>query len=237
MLNPIRDLLDPSFPLGNYVWFDLSFPDKSRQFVIDEGRQALALLVIRDIVLILNAECGVNQSDCERGELVGKGRARVVMGRTDDVDILPDCFDFVGCTIEDNNLAFTLCQDAYSKSMCFMERDCVEGKVNAIASGFLQLLNRVGVLVLYQEGREQLANSKMRSLSWSTNIKDNICPEILDEFVVVRRRDCGHLVTREFCKLDRILANRRRPSINEKPRASGGILVTGLRKLQGPRSI
>jgi len=77
----------------------------------------------------------------------------------------------------------------------------------------------------------------MGSRGWSTNIKYNICPEILDEFVVVRRRDGGHIVTGELCKLDCILANRRRPSIDEEPRASGDILVTRLRKLQGPRSI
>jgi len=150
MLNPIRDLLEPPFPLGNHVWFDLSFLDKSGQFIIDEGRQALALLLIRDSAFIPNAKCSVNQSDYERGGLVRKGRTRVMIGRTDDVNILPYCLDFIGCRAEDNDLAFTLCQDAYSKSICLMERDCVEGKVNAIASGFLQLLNRVGVLVLCQ---------------------------------------------------------------------------------------
>ena len=76
------------------------------------------------------------------------------MGRTDDVDILSNCFDFIGCGIEDNDLAFTLCQDAYSKSMCLVERDYVEGNVGSIASGFLQLLNRVGVLILCRGGRE-----------------------------------------------------------------------------------
>lgn len=81
----------------------------------------MALLLIGDSALIPNAECSVNQSDYERDELVRKGRTRVVMERTDEVNILPYCFDFIGCRVEDNDLAFTFCQDAYSKSICLME--------------------------------------------------------------------------------------------------------------------
>ena len=77
-------------------------------------------------------------------------RAKVeVTERTDDVNILPDCLDFVGCRIEDNNLAFgTFRQDTHGERMRLIERDRIKGKMDVIASGFLQLLDGVGVLVL-----------------------------------------------------------------------------------------
>ena len=60
ILNRIRHLLESSFPLGNHIWLDLSFLDESRQFIIDEGRQALAFIIVRGGVLVLDTECGVN---------------------------------------------------------------------------------------------------------------------------------------------------------------------------------
>ena len=79
MPNRIRDFPDPFFPLGNPVWFDPSFPDESRQFIIDEGWQVLTFPTIEDGAPIPNTECGVNQCVQTRNELVGKGRTRVAM--------------------------------------------------------------------------------------------------------------------------------------------------------------
>ena len=238
MLNRIRDLLEPPFPLGNHVRFYLSFLDESRQFIIDEGRQVLALTIVSDGEIVLNTECGEDQSVYERGELVGKGEARVIMERTDDVDILPDCLDFVGCVIENNDSASgTLCQGTHGEGMCLVKRDRVEGEMDVIASGFLQLLGGVGVLVLYQQSRERSANPEKRARNQSTNIKDKICAKILDELVVVWGRDGSHLVAREFRELDRILADRTRSSVDKKPRVSEGSLITGLGKPQGLRSV
>ena len=99
MLNRIRNLLESSFPLADHVRSDLSFLDESRQFVVDEGRQAPALVIVRDDAPIVNAECGVNQSNYNGSGLVGEDRARAAAERTDYLDVLPDCFDFVGCTV------------------------------------------------------------------------------------------------------------------------------------------
>ena len=89
----------------------------------------------------------------------------------------------------------------------------------------------------YVKGKVRSANLEVRGCNCSANIKDDICPEILDKFEVMRRCDGGHLVAGEFCELDRILADRRRSSIDEKPRANGGSLVTRLGKPQGLRSV
>ena len=77
-----------------------------------------------------------------------------------------------------------------------MKRDRIEGKVDTITSGFLQLPNHVGVIVLRQKkGRERSAGSEKLGRDQSTNIKDNIRTESLDKVEVVRRRDGGYLVT------------------------------------------
>lgn len=158
MLDRFGDPLESSLPLGNHVWLDLSFLDETRQFVVNEGRQGLAFLIIHGGDLILNTECGVDQSVYKRDESVGKCRATVTMERTDNVDILPDRLDFVGSRIEYDNPAFaTLCQDAHSEGVRLVERNRIEGGVNAITSGFLQLLDSVWVLVL--RSRERLAKS------------------------------------------------------------------------------
>ena len=79
-------------------------------------------LVIGDSVLILNTEWCIKQSCYGRGELVGKGRISVVMGRTDSSGrVFPECLYLIGCRVGDDDLALTPCQDAYSKSMCPME--------------------------------------------------------------------------------------------------------------------
>lgn len=61
-----------------------------------------------------------------------------------------------------------------------MERNHIEDKVNAIVSDF------------------------RRSRNWATYINDTVR---FEEFVVVRRRGGGYLATREFYKLDHILAD------------------------------
>ena len=72
------------------------------------------------------------------------------MERTDYLDVLPDRFDFVGCGVEDHDSTFrTLCQDAHSKGSRLMDRDCIKGNMNTIASCLFQLLDHIGCLVLH----------------------------------------------------------------------------------------
>lgn len=93
-------------------------------------------------------------------------KVRVAMERTDDLDVLPDRFDLVGCRVEDNDSAFrTLRQDAHSKGSRLMGRDCIKGNMNTIASCLLQLLDRIGCLVLHVK---KVGDSQQvpKSVSW-----------------------------------------------------------------------
>ena len=53
----------------------------------------------------------------------------------------------------------------------------------------------------------------------------------------MRRRDSGNVITGQFCELDRVLADRGRPPVDEEPRPGRNTFISRLREVQSPRPV